>query len=85
MKFLLVFAVLVVAFYVWRSNRLGDPPQRTGGRHPPPAKVPAIMLACAQCGTHLPETDAVHGPQGVYCSTEHQRLHEQAVHKPPPQ
>lgn len=78
MKYLLVLAVVMVAFYVWRNNRLGD---RTDAarKAPPPsgrANVPAIMVACRQCGTHLPETEAVQGSQGAYCSADHRRQHE---------
>jgi uncharacterized protein len=36
------------------------------------------MVACLQCGTHLPESEAVQGRQGAYCSTEHRQLREGA-------
>ncbi|MDO9435817.1 PP0621 family protein [Hydrogenophaga sp.] len=77
MKYLLVLAVVMVAFYIWRNNRLEDHRSRET-RKPPPTKslAPTIMVACRQCGTHLPENEAVHGRQGVYCSAEHQRLLE---------
>ncbi|MGE0348279.1 PP0621 family protein [Hydrogenophaga sp.] len=78
MKYLLVLAVVIVAFYVWRNNRLGD--QSEAARKAPPQpgrpKVPTVMVACRQCGTHLPENEAVQGRQGVYCSAEHRRLLE---------
>ena len=79
MKYLLVLAVVVVAFYIWRHNRLGDRAEAARKAPPPPqgrANVPAIMVACQQCGTHLPETEAVPGREGHYCSAEHGRLHE---------
>jgi uncharacterized protein len=78
MKYLLVLAVVMVAFYIWRNNRLGDRSE-AARRAPPPrgrADVPVIMVACRQCGTHLPETEAVQGQQGPYCSAEHLRLRE---------
>ena len=34
------------------------------------------MVACLQCGTHLPETEAVRGQQGAYCCEAHQRQRE---------
>lgn len=78
MKYLLVLAVVMVAFYIWRNNRLTD--RAEAARQAPPPKprtnVPTIMVACQQCGTHLPETEAVRGQQGTYCSTEHRRLRE---------
>lgn len=77
MKFLLVLAVVLVAFWVWRNNRLTD---RDDARTPAPRKPqhPAIMVACAQCGTHLPEIEAIPGAQGVYCCHEHRRQREEA-------
>ncbi|MCV0438182.1 MAG: hypothetical protein K5880_06100 [Hydrogenophaga sp.] len=78
MKYLLVLAVVIVAFYVWRNNRLGDKAEASRKQPPQPgrAKAPTVMVACRQCGTHLPENEAVQGSQGVYCSAEHRRLRE---------
>jgi uncharacterized protein len=78
MKYLLVLAVVMVAFYIWRNNRLGDRAEAARKAPPPQGRtnVPAIMVACRQCGTHLPETEAVQGHKGPYCSAEHRRLNE---------
>ncbi len=78
MKYLLVLAVVVIAFYIWRNNRLADRAENQRKAAPPRGKpaVPAIMVACPQCGTHLPQTEAVPGRQGHYCSDEHRRLRE---------
>jgi len=78
MKYLLVLAVVMVAFHIWRNNRLADRAEAARQAPAPKARanVPAIMVACQQCGTHLPETEAVRGQQGAYCSTEHRRLRE---------
>lgn len=76
MKYLLVLAVLLVAFYVWRGNRrdsLRTPPAAPASR---PPGAPEAMVRCAQCGTHLPATDAVTGRRGSYCSTAHRDLIE---------
>ena len=76
MKYLLVLAVVLVAFYIWRNNR------RDSMRAPPPAQAPRplgapeAMVRCAQCGTHLPATDAVAGRRGSYCSAAHRDLIE---------
>ncbi len=74
MKYLLVFAVLAVAFYVWRAGRRDAP------RNPPPQKPgagegkPQDMVRCASCAVHLPRSDALPGPDGaVYCSEEHRQ------------
>jgi uncharacterized protein len=74
MKFLLVLAVVLVAFWIWRNNRIGERRDQA----PPPARpqVPQAMVACDHCGTHLPETEAVKGDRGVYCCQEHRRQRE---------
>ena len=74
MKFLLVLAVLLVAFWVWRNNRVSEsPPERPKRRD---AHLPLPMIACDHCGTHLPEDEAVKGSDGRYCCQEHRRQHE---------
>jgi uncharacterized protein len=75
MKYLLVIAVVLVAFYVWRSGRQAEraaPPPRAKKPLPPPG----IMVACVQCGTHLPESEAVRGRLGPYCCSEHREQRE---------
>lgn len=73
MKFLLVLAVVLVAFWIWRNNRLnerpGTPPARAPGK-------PVAMVACDHCGTHLPEVEVIKGQRGVYCCQEHRRQNE---------
>lgn len=82
MKYLLVLAVVLIAFYLWRNNRLTDQRDDTAPPKAPRRKpdTPAIMVACLQCGTHLPDTEAVRGRIGAYCSVEHQRQHEADAH-----
>jgi len=74
MKYLLVLLIVLVAFWIWRNNRIGR-------NTPPPApqpgpKPPVAMVACRQCGTHLPESEALVGRHGHYCSDEHRRLQD---------
>jgi len=72
MKYLLVFAVLAIAFYVWRAGRR-DAPRDPGTR---PGKAPQVqdMVQCASCAVHLPRGDSLPGPDGaVYCSEEHRQ------------
>lgn len=74
MKFLLVLAVVLIGFFVWRSNReQRRPPAARPG--PDPAKA-IDMLPCAVCGVHCPQADAVQGKKGVYCSVQHRRQAE---------
>jgi uncharacterized protein len=35
---------------------------------------PEHMVACARCGLHLPESEALEGIGGRFCSEEHRRL-----------
>ncbi len=74
MKYLLVIAVVVIAFWIWRNNRRAEAADRTAQRPPPrPGTNPVTMVACRVCGTHLPHSEAVLGHQGTYCSTEHRQ------------
>jgi uncharacterized protein len=75
MKFLLVVAVLVIAWLVWRSGRAreeGDKPAApSAGRAP---ALPQDMVRCPVCAVHLPRPDAVPGSSGrLYCCAEHRR------------
>ena len=77
MKFLLVLAVLLVAFWIWRNNRQSDNSAERPARREPGQPLP--MIACDHCGTHLPEGEAVKGTDGRYCCHEHRRQHEAPV------
>ncbi len=68
MKYLVLFAVLYIAYLVWRNNRVER--GGSGSRSAPPAPQP--MVSCAVCGLHLPQPDAVRGGDGrFYCGQEH--------------
>lgn len=70
MKYLLLIALLVVAYMLWRHARVErrPPPQPGAG----PDGKPQQMVSCAACGVHLPRPDAVTGSDGLpYCSKEH--------------
>lgn len=77
MKYLLVVTVVLVAFWIWRNNRRQE--QADAAQHrqrrqqAKTAAMPVRMVACAHCGTHLPETDAVSGAGGFYCNDDHRR------------
>lgn len=77
MKYLLVLAVVVVAIWFWRRGRQEEmrprpPPPQT----PPAVGAPKAMVRCAYCGLHLPATDAINGPNGIYCSAAHRKAAE---------
>jgi uncharacterized protein len=79
MKFLVLLLVVVVgvAWLVWGRRRPPSQPKGDAAAPPPaPAKpgTPQAMLACAHCGTHLPEADTLRDGEGrTYCSEAHRR------------
>lgn len=78
MKFLLVFAVVLVAFWVWRNDRQNGDSGESKAR-PPSNNGPVRMVACRQCGTHIPEAEQLPGRLGSYCCAEHRRQAEDPV------
>jgi uncharacterized protein len=73
MKYLVLLAVLVVAYLMWRNARLKDDRTSGGARKGTrPARGPQEMVACRACGLHLPRSEAVFGSSGApFCCQEH--------------
>ena len=71
MSKLLLYALLAFCAYLFfRSLGRG----RTGTHHArrePPAQE---MVACAQCGVHLPEGESLQSGEHRYCCEEHRVL-----------
>jgi uncharacterized protein len=72
MKYLVLFAVLLVAYLVWRNNRRkaqsGQAPHRAASG----TALPQDMVRCSVCSLHLPRAEALAGSHGdLYCSQEH--------------
>lgn len=81
MKYLVVFAVLALAFWIWRKNR--DASANNSEQSKPVAQnshkrsgMPQLMVTCASCGVHLPQAEAVNGARAAYCSEVHRRKEE---------
>jgi uncharacterized protein len=72
MKYLLVLAVLIVAYLLWRAPRVRPaPPPAAAPRTP---ALPQDMVECPVCAVHLPRPDALPGASGrLYCSHEHRQ------------
>lgn len=77
MKYLLVFAVIFIALWLFRRSQRKEEKRRA---KPPPSRPavgnPQAMVRCAHCGVHLPAADAIGGPGAVYCSTAHRQAAE---------
>ena len=43
-------------------------------RDAPPPRSPERMVACAHCGVHLPESEALESAGRRYCCEAHRRL-----------
>ena len=70
MRFLLVFLVVLVLAWRWRTWR--EAVQRKVPRNAKATSGAATdTVACHQCGVHIPAQDAVVGTLGAYCSGAH--------------
>ncbi len=74
LKLLLMVAVLAVAAWFWMGRR--RPPGAPPAAKPPTKKAadqaPQSMIACAHCGVHLPQSDALMDAAGKpYCTEAH--------------
>lgn len=74
MKLVVLFAILALLFFVLgaRRSRPREPEQRA----PAPPAGPQAMVRCAECGLHLPASDALPGKGGVFCSAAHRAVFE---------
>lgn len=70
MKYVLVFLIVMLVAWRWRTSREED--QFKTARKKASAKaLPVDMVECAQCGVHVPLADAFGGKHGMYCSEIH--------------
>lgn len=76
MKYLVLLAVLVIVYLVWRNARQAER-RKQGGAARPSSPGPQPMVSCSVCGLHLPRPDAATGSDGrFYCGPDHLRLGE---------
>lgn len=80
MRYLLL--VLFIVLIVWatrllrRHERSRRPRDRSDGESHPAADDDRLIVACAQCGLHLPRNETLPGRGGVYCCEAHRALAE---------
>lgn len=75
MKF--VVLVLIVMLVVWLARR--ERPRPAPPNKPEAPRALEDMVSCAQCGMHLPRSDALPGRGGLYCGEPHRALHEREL------
>jgi uncharacterized protein len=78
LKYAVVILVVLLGVWLWRKNRADDrrdaaPPKRKDAAS---AGAPQIMVSCAVCGVHLPQSDAFPGKKNHYCSLAHRAQRE---------
>jgi len=74
MKYLLVTALILGVFWLWRHNREAEK-NAARPRPQPPKTLPATeIVACSVCDVHLPQSEALIGRKGdFYCCEAHRR------------
>ena len=75
MKILLFLVAVFVLLWLLK----GGISRRSGGNvppMPPRAGEPQPIVACAQCGVHLPSNEALPGKGGVFCGDAHRAAFE---------
>ncbi len=77
MKFLLILLVIVVVVWIARGGSRGATTSADGTKGSP-RRTREEMVACAQCGVHLPASEALPGRGGVFCCEAHRTSYEQA-------
>lgn len=71
---ILFFVLLGIAAYVaWRWVRLQQSRPQDGAARPPAAPAAEPMVRCAQCGVHLPRSEAITTAGQLYCCEEHRQ------------
>jgi len=74
-KLLLLVVVVIAVLWLARGGR-----RRVASSDPtsPPLPPQQTMVACSQCGLHLPRGDALPGRGGLFCGEAHRAAYEKA-------
>jgi uncharacterized protein len=70
----IVLFLIAVCVLLWLLR--GGSSRRTRPAAPRQPDAPQPMLACAQCGLHLPRDEALPGRGGVFCGEAHRAAYE---------
>ena len=66
MKYLLLIALVAGIWWVWKKRA-----QRPAPRPPRVDPDSELMVACAHCGVHLPQSDSIRANGAHYCCEAH--------------
>ncbi|GAB4553551.1 MAG: hypothetical protein Tsb007_08370 [Rhizobacter sp.] len=76
MKYLILIAVVVGVLWLMRSVR--KPSGSAPAQKPATPPQQEEMVSCAQCGVHLPRSEALPGLGGVFCGEAHRAAFERS-------
>ena len=77
MKLVLWLVLILVVLHLLRKKKAGF----AASMRPPAGKsadrsAGEVMMPCAYCGVHIPQSEVISASQGmVFCSDAHRRLH----------
>ena len=75
MKYLLIFLVVFLVAWRWRSAR--EAQQTNIAKKKAAAQaLPVDIVECGHCGVHVPRNDAIQGRLTMYCTAHHRNLAE---------
>ncbi len=76
MQVILFLSLIILAYFVLRFilNTIIRARQNEDNQTSPPAATSQTMVRCAQCGVHLPQSEAYYDGRHTYCSEGHLRL-----------
>lgn len=76
MKYLFIICLMLVGIWLWRHNRQADINQinqKAAKKRPQSIPAATEIVACDVCQVHLPRSEALTGPVGVYCCAAHRQ------------
>jgi len=79
-KFLLLIAVFIVLFMVFRALRGPRGTTRTRSPDSQQQGRSEDMVRCRVCGVHLPRSESITSRGEFFCSQEHLRLADRSQH-----
>lgn len=78
MKYLLLALLVYVGWRLYTAQKsAGEEAAQSPEAVPPQSPAGAErMVACSHCGIHLPQSEAIAGPESLhFCCNEHRRQH----------